>query len=239
MPDTIGWLQRPCRLVMRPLLGRLWDVTIDGKENIPAEGGAILAPNHRSFMDNMFSMLVVDRPTLGVGKAEYLDDWKTRWILPWIGMIPIDRSGGAASAEALGRARAALDAGGLFVIFPEGTRSRDGLLHKGRSGAARLALETGAPLIPVGFRGTQDIQPPDARLPKLGGRAEISIGRPIAVEVEPDPDELRTKARELTDLLMTRIAELSGQEYVDWYAGQPPDETPAERSPSSEGQEAG
>ena len=140
-------------------------------------GGAILCPNHVSFLDSAFLMMTVPRRISFVGKAEYMDSWKTKYLFPAMGMIPIDRSGGGSSAGGAQRgSRRVLARGELFGIFPEGTRSRDGLLHKGHTGAARLALGTGCPIFPVGVIGTADIQPPDAKVPKLLKSARSASG---------------------------------------------------------------
>jgi 1-acyl-sn-glycerol-3-phosphate acyltransferase len=161
------------------------------------------------------------RRVLAVGKAEYMDSWKTRYIFPATGMIPLDRSGGTASLEALDKAAESLDRGDLFLMYPEGTRTRTGYLHKGRTGAARLALRTGAPIVPVGIRGTEQIQPPDAPVPKTGMRCEYRFGRPIDVSRYRDKTDDRLLMRQITDEVMFEIAELSGQTYVDVYAGSP------------------
>ena len=140
--------------------------TCTGYDRLPDDGPAILCPNHISFLDSAFLMLTVPRNISFVGKAEYMDSWKTKYLFPALGMIPIDRSGGEKSQTALDTAAGVLRRGELFGIFPEGTRSRDGLLYKGRTGAARLALEVGCPIFPVGIVGTDAIQPPGAKAPK-------------------------------------------------------------------------
>ena len=119
-------------------------------------------------------MLTVPRRISFVGKAEYMDSWKTKHLFPALGMIPIDRSGGDRSQRALDAAEAVLRRGELFGIFPEGTRSRDGVLYRGHTGAARLALKVGCPIFPVGVIGTREIQPPDAKLPKVGDALHAS-----------------------------------------------------------------
>ena len=145
-------------------------------------GPAILCPNHISFLDSAFLMLTLPRNISFVGKAEYMDSWKTKYVFPAMGMIPIDRSGGEKSQSALDAAAEVLRRGELFGIFPEGTRSRDGRLHKGRTGAARLALEVGCPIYPVGITGTDEIQPPGAKAPKPFRSCSITIGRPVRPE---------------------------------------------------------
>src|SRR5215218_6405322 len=160
-------LQARTRSVAKPVITRLWDIERIGYERLPAEGPAILCANHISFLDSAFLMLTVPRNISFVGKAEYMDSWKTRFLFPAMGMIPIDRSGGDKSQTALDAAEAVLRRGELFAIFPEGTRSRDGHLYKGRTGAARLALKVGCPIFPVGVIGTREIQRPEAKAPKL------------------------------------------------------------------------
>ncbi|MGD9997580.1 MAG: lysophospholipid acyltransferase family protein [Ilumatobacteraceae bacterium] len=214
-----GKLQARFRRVARPVSRRLWRFHLDGFERLPAEGPAILCPNHVSFLDSAFLMLHVPRNISFVGKAEYMDSWKTKYLFPALGMIPIDRSGGDRSQAALDTAERVLRRGELFGIFPEGTRSRDGLLYKGRTGAARLALKVGCPIFPVGVVGTREIQPPDAKLPKLRLECTIRIGRPIRVERYLDRADDHRVLREITDELMFEIRELTGQEYRNVYAG--------------------
>jgi 1-acyl-sn-glycerol-3-phosphate acyltransferase len=136
-------------------------------------------------------------------------------------MIPIDRSGGDAAQAALDLAARVLDRGELFGIYPEGTRSRDGLLHKGRTGAARLALRTGAPIIPVGIRGTDAILPPDRRLPRVLRRASIAFGAPIDPAHYDGRHDERLVLRQITDEVMFEIRNLTGQTYVNLYASSP------------------
>lgn len=217
--EGAGVAQRRTRRVMAPVARRLWDLDVNGLDRLPASGPAILCPNHISFIDSAFLMLSVPRNISFVGKAEYMDSWKTRYVFPALGMIPIDRSGGSKSKAALETAAGVLRRGELFGIYPEGTRSRDGRLHKGRTGAARLAVELGVPIYPVGIVGTDAIQPPDARAPKLFRRATINIGRPISPERYARSPERHRALRAMIDEVMFEIRELSGQEYVNHYAG--------------------
>ena len=154
-------------MVAKPLVTRLWTINRIGYDELPAEGPAILCPNHISFLDSAFLVLTLPRNISFVGKAEYLDSWKTKYLFPAMGMIPIDRSGGSKSKAAVDAAETVLRRGEFFGIFPEGTRSRDGTLYKGRTGAARLAIKLGCPIYPVGITGTDEIQPVDAKLPRL------------------------------------------------------------------------
>ena len=205
-----GRAQTRARQVLQPVAKRLWRFTLEGFDRLPVDGPAILAPNHVSFLDSAFLMLHVPRNISFVGKAEYMDSWKTRVLFPMMGMIPIDRSGGEKSKAALDAAEAVLRRGELFGIFPEGTRSRDGVLHKGRTGAARLAMSVGCPLFPVGVIGTREIQPPDAVMPRLFRDCTIRIGRPISVERYRDRGDDRLVLRQITDELMFEIRELTG-----------------------------
>ena len=204
--------------LLRPLISRLWDVEISGVENIPKRGPALLCPNHLSFCDSVFIPYALPRRMWAIGKAEYLDDWKTRYLFPAMGMIPIDRAGGAASQVALDTAASVLDGGRLFMMYPEGTRSRSGHLHKARTGAARLSLRTGAPIIPVGHKGTLAVQPPDQFTMKTGLPVTIRFGAPMFIEDHGDPKDPRT-IRVFADAVMFEIAQLSEQKYINVYAG--------------------
>ena len=217
LPGT-GRAQVRARRIIRPLLNRFWKVTIEGLENIPSEGPAILCPNHISFFDSVFAMVYAGRQISFVGKSEYMDSWKTKYLFPALGMIPIDRSGGSKSEGALLAAEQVLRRGELFGIYPEGTRSRDGMLYKGHTGAARLALKVGCPIIPVGLIGTREIQPPEKVMPKIGLECTVRFGRPLdpARYLERGNDHL--VLREMTDELMFEIRELTGQEYRNVYA---------------------
>lgn len=214
-----GTLQRRVRKVGAPLVTRLWDIDVSGLERLPIDGPAILCPNHISFLDSAFLTFTLPRNISFVGKAEYMDSWKTKFLFPAMGMIPIDRSGGAKSTAALDAAEAVLQNGELFGIYPEGTRSRTGALGKGRTGAARLAMTVGCPIYPVGIIGTDEIQPPDAKAPKLRKRAEIKIGRPIRPERYLHRGAEHLAWRSMIDEVMFEIRELSGQEYVNRYHG--------------------
>jgi 1-acyl-sn-glycerol-3-phosphate acyltransferase len=223
-------LQARARAVMSPVANRLWTINQVGYDRLPVDGPAILCPNHVSFLDSAFLMLTLPRNISFVGKAEYLDSWKTRYLFPAMGMIPIDRSGGSKSQGALDAAEQVLQRGELFGIFPEGTRSRDGLLYKGRTGAARLAMQIGCPIFPVGITGTDDIQPPDARFPKLRRECTIQIGRGIRPERYAGRGPEHVAWRSMIDEVMYEIREMTGQTYKNVYAGQA--ETADEPKPS-------
>ncbi|HEX6167200.1 MAG TPA: lysophospholipid acyltransferase family protein, partial [Acidimicrobiales bacterium] len=234
MPDRggdereYGKLYPVARAILTPFFRAGWRVHLRGAEYLPAEGPAILCPNHTSVIDSFLLPSVLPRSITFVGKAEYLDDWKTKYLFPALGMIPIDRTGGDASKRALDAAAGVLGRGELFGIYPEGTRSRDGRLHKGHTGPARLALRTGAPLVPIALIGTREIQPPGARVPRPFRPCEIRIGRPVDTGHYRDRADERLVLRQLTDELMFEIRELSGQDYVDEYATRAPDALPSQ-----------
>jgi 1-acyl-sn-glycerol-3-phosphate acyltransferase len=224
-----GRLYPVAKRILTPAFSRLWDITVEGLDNVPPEGGAIICPNHTSVIDSFFLPAVLPRRISFVGKAEYMDSWKTKYLFPALGMIPIDRGGGSAAERALDTAARVLEQGELFGIYPEGTRARDGKLHKGHTGPARLALRTGAPLVPVGLIGTRAVQPPEARFPKVRLPVTIRFGKPISVErYRERADTDRLVLRQIIDEVMFEIRNLSGQEYVDTYATKKADALPSE-----------
>lgn len=222
MVQEIGRLYPMARRVLVPVFHRAWRLSVEGLDHVPVEGPAIFCPNHVSVLDSFFLPAVLPRRITYVGKAEYLDDWKTKYLFPALGMIPIDRTGGDAAQAALDAAAGVLERGEFFGIYPEGTRSRDGKLRRGHTGPARLALRTGAPIIPVGLRGTREVMPADAKFPKLRLPVTIKFGKPIAVDRYADQAHDRMLLRRLIDEVMYEVRELSGQEYVDEYATKAP-----------------
>ena len=221
-----GKAQTRARTTLAPVARRLWSIDISGLDRLPESGPAILCPNHVSFLDSAFLMLVVQRNISFVGKAEYMDSWKTKVLFPMMGMIPIDRSGGEKSQAALDAAEGVLTRGELFGMFPEGTRSRDGCLYKGRTGAARLATKIGCPIFPVGIVGTDDIQPPDAKVPKLFRSCSITIGRPIRPERYTSSTDPHMAWRSMIDEVMFEVQSMTGQVYKNVYAGKTADSEP-------------
>lgn len=215
---NVGQLYTVARKVLEPTFKFLWDFNIEGLENIPTDGPAIFCPNHTSVLDSFFLPVVLPRRITYVGKAEYMDSWKTKYLFPALGMIPIDRGGGSASERALSAATRIIEDGGYFGIYPEGTRSRTGQLFRGHTGPARLALRTGAPIIPVGIRGSREIMPPDATRPNFFRPLVIRLGKPISTERYRDRLDDRLVLRQIIDEVMYEIRELSGQEYVNSYA---------------------
>lgn len=204
------------KMTAGPLLRRLYNVKVTGAENVPRSGPAIITPNHLSFIDPFFVALTCPRHIVFIGKAEYWDDWRTRVFFEMAGGIPVRREDGKQAQGSLDSGVQVLRAGNVLGIFPEGTRSPDGRLYKGKTGAARMALEVGCPIVPTGLTGTRELLPKNAKIPGLGPTVSVKYGRPMRV-----PDEARSdarKLREFTDQLMKAIGDLSGQVYRDRYA---------------------
>ena len=171
-----GRLYRSIRVVLGAAYRLLIPVKVVGVEHLPRQGAVILAANHLSFFDTVVLMFSVPRRTYFVGKAEYMDSWTTRRLFPAFGLIPIERAAARQAMAALSVAADALAQGHVLGIYPEGTRSRDGLLHRGHTGVAQLAMMSGALVVPVGLVGTDRIQPVGARVPRPFRRAEIRFG---------------------------------------------------------------
>ena len=197
------------QVIATPLYRRLWRVRVEGGERLPCRGPAILAANHVSFFDSVVLIMTVRRTLSFVGKVEYLDSWKTRRLLPACGMIPVDRRDGRRAVAALKIAAGVLRAGRMFAIYPEGTRSADGDLHAGHTGAAYLSMATGVPILPTGIVGTDRVQPPGTRVPRPFRPVTVRFGHPI------DPaaytGSRRHRRRLITTDVMTAIQALSGQ----------------------------
>lgn len=197
---------------------------VEGLENVPAEGPAILASNHLSFSDSFFLPAMLDRKVTFIAKQEYfttpgVKGKLTAAFFKGVGQLPVDRSGGRGASEAAIKSGIeVLERGELFGIYPEGTRSPDGRLYRGKPGGlARVALATGAPVIPVAMIDTEKIQPPGKVMPKLM-RPGIRIGKPLDFSRYHGMDNDRFILRSVTDEVMYEIMKLSGQEYVDIYA---------------------
>jgi 1-acyl-sn-glycerol-3-phosphate acyltransferase len=215
--------------LLTPLLRVGFRVRIEGREHVPRRGPVIFAANHRSFLDSIFLPLAIGwRRLTFVAKAEYFEQRRTAWFFRAVGQIPIERCGGSASDAALGSATAVLAAGRPFGIYPEGTRTRDGLTHRGHTGVARLARATGAPIVPVGLVGTDEAQPTDKKLPRFLRPVTIRFGPPISpARYQDDPEGLALRA--LTDEVMFDIVQLCGiYEYRDTYATKQAEDVPTE-----------
>ena len=209
-------------VLLGPAIARIFRPVHEGTENVPDEGAAIVASNHLSFADWLFMPLALDRRITFVAKADYftragIKGWAQKRFFAGTGQVPIDRSGGRASEGALRAGLKVLQRGELFGIYPEGTRSHDGRLYKGRTGVARLALLSGAPVIPSAIIGTDIIAPPGKVLTKIVSPT-VKFGRRLDFTRYQGMSEDRFILRSITDEIMYAIMELSGQEYVDMYA---------------------
>jgi len=206
------------KAILTPILRFFFRVRVEGIEHVPKSGPVILASNHVSFSDSIFLPLVVRRRVTFVAKAEYFEDPKTAWIFRALGQIPIKREGGSASERALAAAREVLEAGGVFGIYPEGTRSPDGRLYKGHTGVARLALQTGAPVCAVAMIGTREAQPIGKVMPRLFMPIGIRFSPAMSFERFADRVDDPMVLRQITDETMFELRGLSAQEYVNSYA---------------------
>jgi 1-acyl-sn-glycerol-3-phosphate acyltransferase len=218
------------RAFLTPFLMILFRPKVKGLRHVPGTGPVIIASNHLSFSDSIFMPLVVPRKVTFLAKSEYFTSPGPKGLLKKLtfialGQVPVDRSGGRRSEAALITGLKVLAEGKCLGIYPEGTRSPDGRLYKGRTGIARLAIESGAPIIPVAMFNTEKIQPTGTVMPKVM-RVEMIFGEPMYFE--GDSTDL-LHLRDVTDKIMSTIQELSGQEYVDTYA------TKAKKSSEDEG----
>jgi 1-acyl-sn-glycerol-3-phosphate acyltransferase len=210
------------RMVAGPFLHTIWRPKVTGEENIPASGGAILAANHQSVVDSVFLPLMLDRPVTFSAKAEYFTAsgpaarlWAA--YLRATNQLRMERDGPRAAHDTLEAALALLQQGQLFGIYPEGTRSPDGRLYRGRPGVGWLALRSGLPVIPVALSGTREVLPPGRMIPRPG-RIEVTIGKPLALAPELFDAPPGKARRQIADQVMAAIQELSGQEYVPMFA---------------------
>jgi 1-acyl-sn-glycerol-3-phosphate acyltransferase len=220
------------KAILTPIFRFFWRVKVEGIEHVPAEGGAILAGNHLAVFDSFFLPLVIKRRVTFVAKAEYFEDPKTAWFFRAVGQIPIKRGGGSASMRALESAKEVLQAGELFGIYPEGTRSPDGRLYKGHTGVARLAVQCKVPVLAVACIGTRETQTPGKLLPRVFMPITIRISKPLDFSRYADRPTDPLVLRQITDEIMFELKELGGQEYVNQYAKRKGTETGAEAEPT-------
>jgi 1-acyl-sn-glycerol-3-phosphate acyltransferase len=208
-------------VLIGPVLWLFGRPTIEGQHHIPKKGPVILAGNHRAVVDSFFLVLMVRRRITFVAKSEYFTGTGVkgavqRWFFGGAGQVPIDRSGADASRAALDTAIGILDKGGVWGIYPEGTRSPDGCLYKGKTGAIRVALETGAPVVPVVVHGGDAVNPPGTRMWRFS-KVRITVGEPIDFSRYRELRGYQAVVRAATDELMAVLCDQSGQEYVDVY----------------------
>ena len=225
------WLMK--YIVIGPLLKAIFRPWIVGRRNIPVEGGAILASNHLSFADSVFLPLMIDRRMSFLAKSDYftgrgIRGWATRVFFKATGQIPIDRSGGKASEASLNTGLGVLANDDLLGIYPEGTRSPDGRLYRGRTGIARMALEARVPVIPVVMVDTNTIMPIGKRMPRIG-RVGVVIGEPLDFSRFAGLEGDRYVLRSVTDEIMVALQRLGEQYYEDVYASTVKDRLAARR----------
>lgn len=209
-------------LVAGPLIKTVFRPWIVGLENIPKTGGVILASNHLSVIDSIFLPLLIDRRIYFLAKSDYftgkgLKNWATKHFLLGTGMLPIDRSGGKASEASLNTGLAVIAQGNVLGIYPEGTRSPDGKMYRGRTGVARMILEGHVPVVPVAMIDTEKVMPIGSTLPKVR-RVGVVFGEPLDFSRFEGMESDRFILRSITDEIMYELSRISGQEYVDVYA---------------------
>ncbi|HSJ60036.1 MAG TPA: lysophospholipid acyltransferase family protein [Jiangellaceae bacterium] len=214
------WLLK--RVLLGPILLVVYRPWVEGAENVPATGPAIIAGNHLTVVDSLFMPLVVERKVVFLAKSDYftgrgVKGWLKRIFFGGTGNVPIDRSGGKASEAALRTGLKILERGDLLGIYPEGTRSPDGRLYRGRTGVARMALEARAPVVPVAMIGTFEMQPPGRIIPKVR-RPGVRFGKPLDFSRYYGMESDRYVLRAVTDEIMYALMQLSGQQYIDIYA---------------------
>ena len=206
------------RVLTAPARRGLVRLRVDGAEHLPVDGPVILVANHVSFFDSVLLMFSLPRPVAFIGKAEYTDNPITNWLFCGAGMIPVRRENPGDLPHVFDEVAEVLGRGEVIGVFPEGTRSRDGRLHRGHVGAAHLALMTGAPIVPVGIVGTDRVLPTGASLVRPFQRATITLGEPIRASEMGLTKSTNRARRELTDRFMAEVARLCAEPYVDEYA---------------------
>ncbi|QIK65701.1 1-acyl-sn-glycerol-3-phosphate acyltransferase [Nocardioides sp. HDW12B] len=213
--------------VVSPLARAVWRPTVEGVEHVPATGPVLLASNHLSFFDSVVIPVVAPRKVVFLAKDDYFNNpgLKGRAQRAWfegLGMVPVDRDDTRAAIDSLQIALEVLGRGEAFGLYPEGTRSRDGRLYRGKVGVAQLALQSGAPIVPVGLIGTDRLQPVGSSVPRLA-KVTVRFGEPIRVAGEYDGVAPGRARREIADRVMTAIQALTGQEQAGVYNERPAD----------------
>jgi 1-acyl-sn-glycerol-3-phosphate acyltransferase len=215
------------RSIITPLARVVYRPHIEGRSNVPKTGPVIFASNHLSFIDSIAIPVASPRPVHFLAKSSYFEKPLSRWFFTAIGAVPVQRGAGQAALDALDQQRVLLEGGSTVALYPEGTRSLDGRLYKGRTGVAFLALQTGAPVVPVGLIGTDDVMPVGAKRPSLKHRITVKFGEPLDLSHHGPANS--GKARRLaTDDIMAAIHALSGQELANAY-NEVPAHNPIER----------
>ena len=224
--------------VLGPIARHRLGPTASGLNNVPRTGGAIIAANHLAVIDDALIPITCPRMVHFMGKAEYFEGKGLKgkfkkWWFTSVGVFPVDRSGGNKSLGALEHAREIIEDGHLFGIHIEGTRSPDGRMYKGHTGVARLALETGCPIVPTAIIGSRELQKPGTVIPAKG-KAQVIYGKPIEVEKKTADEITHDDLRSLTDRISAEIQKMSGQEYVNEYAQKVKEELKAQKAAEEE-----
>lgn len=209
-------------VLIGPILRILGRPRVSGTQNLPTSGPVIIAGNHLTVVDSFFLVLLVRRRVTFIAKSEYftgrgIKGAALRWFYSATGQVPVDRRGADASAPALAAAKSILRQGKVWAVYPEGTRSPDGRLYKGKTGLARVAIETGAPVVPLVMHGTLAVNPVGSRMWRPG-RVRMVVGKPLDFTRYAGGENSKVILRAVTDEVMAALATLSGQEYVDVYA---------------------
>ncbi len=230
--QPMGATYRLGRVVIAPLARLVYRPHVEGRANVPRSGAVIFASNHLSFIDSIAIPVAAPRPVHFLAKSSYFDGsgmsgWFSREFFTAIGAVPVQRGAGQAALDALDQQRQLLVGGSAVALYPEGTRSLDGRLYKGRTGVAFLALQTGAPVVPVGLIGTDKVMPVGARRPSLRERVTVKFGEPLELG-HHGPAESGKARRLATDDIMAAIHALSGQELANAY-NEAPAHNPIER----------
>ena len=226
-PEQMGATYSLGRLLIAPLARAVYRPRIEGRENVPRTGPVIFASNHLSFIDSIAIPVAAPRPVHFMAKSAYFEKWASRQFFTAIGAIPVERGAGQKALDALEQQRALLDDGRAVALYPEGTRSLDGRLYKGRTGVAFLALQTGAPVVTVGLIGTDKVMPVGAKIPTTKERITVRFGTPLDLSPHGAASSGRAR-RAATDEIMAAIHALSEQELANAY-NEAPAQNPIER----------
>ena len=227
VPQQMGATYVLGRSLIAPLARAVYRPRVEGRDNVPRTGPVIFASNHLSFIDSIAIPVAAPRPVHFMAKSAYFEKWASRQFFTAIGAIPVERGAGQKALEALDQQRALLEDGRAVALYPEGTRSLDGRLYKGRTGVAFLALQTGAPVVPVGLIGTDKVMPVGAKIPTTKERITVRFGEPL--DLSPHGPATSGRARRgATDEIMAAIHALSEQELANAY-NEAPAQNPLER----------
>ena len=227
VPEQMGATYRLGRFLIAPLARAVYRPRIEGREKVPRTGPVIFASNHLSFIDSIAIPVAAPRPVHFMAKSAYFEKWASRQFFTAIGAIPVERGAGQKALDALDQQRTLLEDGRAVALYPEGTRSLDGRLYKGRTGVAFLALQTGAPVVPVGLIGTDKVMPVGAKIPTTAERITVRFGAPL--DLSPHGAAASGRARRgATDEIMAAIHALSEQELANAY-NEAPAQNPIER----------